>query len=185
MGANKKTDHSEKNMADIQYILYALPLDTPSLKALRLAATTGVDIKVCNVKLLQTVPDYLTGVPTLLDRRKNTIFMGTKCLRALSHMRTIARASPPVVPISRTPSSAAPWAPFTHPQPGNDCIIDVWSEEPESIPSSVMPALSVFPTLLKSGRMMIFKMATLTKISEEPEDDEPPQSAGIHIEEIV
>jgi len=73
-------------MADVEFLLYVLPLNPACLKALKYAAAINCRIHECDVNLLKSKPSWLTGVPTLLDRKTKTIYRGTHCLRELQNM---------------------------------------------------------------------------------------------------
>jgi hypothetical protein len=72
---------------EIAFLLYVLPLNKPCITALKYSAATNRKIQECDVNLLKSSrPSWLTGVPTLLDRKTKTIYRGTHCLRELQNM---------------------------------------------------------------------------------------------------
>jgi hypothetical protein len=61
-----------------QFILYAIPNESNSNKALSMVRT-NLD-HTCDPTKLQNLPEWLTGVPTILNLESKDVYEGTQCL---------------------------------------------------------------------------------------------------------
>ena len=100
----------------VRYVLYVKPFDENSLNALKLSAACREPIAEVNTDKLSAGdrPEWLKGVPTLVDRETETAVTGTSCLAKLAELTELTKlrtpppapAPTPVVIIVATPPSA-------------------------------------------------------------------------------
>ena len=76
-------------MSAVRYILYVDPVDTGSVKALKSAAQARCGIYECDVKRLTARPEWLDGVPSLLDRSQAVLYKGSRCLKELEALSVL------------------------------------------------------------------------------------------------
>ena len=87
-GGNKHVDFENANSAEFKkYVLYILPGEPNSQKALRMAEQCGDEVWVQDLRMLHPpLPSWLNGVPTLVPRSESKAYKGTDCLTYLQHM---------------------------------------------------------------------------------------------------
>ncbi len=66
----------------MRYVLFVKKQDEACLRALKVSSQSN-NIYELDITLLPTRPTWLRGVPSLLDRTKNILYEGTKCLMFL------------------------------------------------------------------------------------------------------
>jgi hypothetical protein len=76
------------------YVLYVRPFHAPSLTAMKLAGRNP-HIQLCNADKMISYESWLTGVPTLLDRKNSVVDRGSKCLLKLQTLCPLITPFPP------------------------------------------------------------------------------------------
>ena len=69
--------------------MYVLPLEDSCIKAMKYSAATKAPVLECDVKRMLSRPDWLDGVPSLLDRKSGLLYKGTNCLKKLQQLCTV------------------------------------------------------------------------------------------------
>ena len=88
MSGDKKVDFENANGAEFKnYVLYIIPGEANSQKALGMLEGMQDDVWVQDLRMLQPpLPGWLTGVPTLVPRQDAKAYRGTECLEFLQQM---------------------------------------------------------------------------------------------------
>ena len=162
-------------LKNVRYLLYVKPLDAASLKAMKYAAATSAKVFECDVNLLPDKPEWLDGVPTLLDRDKGYLYKGTHCLKTL---QALCVTQPVFKHKPRQPSSPPPALALVDQQaPPRHALV-----RRKSLPSP----LETIPEHAALGKPVLFmpSVLLLTISSFAPHKPDPTPDDAVQIEEV-
>uniref|UniRef100_A0A6C0BMW7 Uncharacterized protein n=1 Tax=viral metagenome TaxID=1070528 RepID=A0A6C0BMW7_9ZZZZ len=86
-----------------RFLLYVEPTNRACLAAMKICANIKEPIYILDVRKLDPVPGWLNGYPSLLDRQRNYLYQGTKCITFLQKLERQLPVRPPEPRMTRLP----------------------------------------------------------------------------------
>lgn len=155
-------------MSFVRFMLYIEPQDRACLAAMKVCSNIKEPVYIIDVRKLQPRPVWLKGYPSLLDRKHNYLYQGSKCIEFLQRIEIHAPIERPethmvhlplnpqhiiipIIPARSTNTVAAiieeiPEVKYSQPQSHS---VQLPSTAPPSvIRPSIIPELSSIPSVV-------------------------------------